>query len=190
VKNTLATVQAITALTLKGAEDLPRAREALDRRIASMAKAHDLLRARDWTCANLAEVVARSLDAFAVGQIEVRGADLEIAPREALALSMAMYELATNASKYGALSSPAGRVSVEWRLQNGNLILEWQESGGPPVTRPVRKGFGSRLLERLLSRDLGGDISLDYDPGGFKFSIRAPLSSTTSDASASSAMAV
>ena len=175
VKNTLATVQAITALTLKGADDLPSAREALDRRIASMAKAHDLLRSRDWTGANLADVVARSLDAFAVGRIEVSGPDLEIPPRQALALSMALHELATNATKYGALSSREGRVRVDWCVENGSLRLDWQESGGPPVVPPTQKGFGSRLLERLLVRDLSGEISLDYQPAGLKFSIASPL---------------
>jgi two-component sensor histidine kinase/PAS domain-containing protein len=177
VKNTLATVQAITALTLKGADDLPSAREALDERIASMAKAHDLLRSRDWTGANLADVVARSLDAFAVGMIEVSGPDLQIEPRQALALSMALHELATNATKYGALSAREGRVRVSWHVENGYLQFQWLESGGPPVAEPTRKGFGSRLLERLLVRDLGGEIGLAYDRSGLKFSIRAPLSS-------------
>jgi len=175
VKNTLATVQAITALTLKGANDIPTAREALDRRIASMAKAHDLLRSRDWTGANLPEVVAHALDAFAVGQIEVCGPDLEISPRHALALSMALHELATNATKYGALSCREGRVRVQWQVEESGLLLNWLESGGPLVTPPVRKGFGSRLLERLLVSDLGGAISLNYDPAGVKFSITAQM---------------
>jgi len=175
VKNTLATVQAITALTLKGANDLPTAREALDRRIASMAKAHDLLRSRDWTGANLGDVVAHALDAFAVGQIEVCGSDAEVSPRHALALSMALHELATNATKYGALSCTRGRVRVAWHTEEGNLHLDWQESGGPAVVTPTQKGFGSRLLERLLISDLGGAIRLDYDPSGLKFSITAQL---------------
>jgi two-component sensor histidine kinase/PAS domain-containing protein len=175
VKNTLATVQAITALTLKGANDLPTARQALDRRISSMAKAHDLLRSREWAGANLADLAAHALDAFAVGQIEVSGADVDLSPRQALALSMALHELATNASKYGSLSCPQGRVRFRWHVEESSLHLDWQESGGPAVAPPTQKGFGSRLLERLLVRDLGGDIRLDYDPSGLKFSIRAPL---------------
>lgn len=175
VKNTLATVQAMTALTLKGSSDLATAREALDRRIASMAKAHDLLRSREWIAANLADVVAHALDAFAVGQVDASGPDLDVSPRQALALSMALHELATNATKYGALSCSEGRVRVEWRVEDERLTLEWQERGGPVVSPPSRKGFGSRLLERLLVRDLGGENSLVYDPAGLKFSITAQL---------------
>ncbi|HEY7005737.1 MAG TPA: MEDS domain-containing protein [Sphingomicrobium sp.] len=175
VKNTLATVQAITAQTLKNANDLPSAREALDQRICSMAKAHDLLRSREWASADLADIVDRALEAFAVAQIDVSGPSVEVSPRHALALSMALHELATNAAKYGALSVSGGHVDVRWTVENGLFRLDWRESGGPTVGEPAQKGFGSRLLERLLVRDLGGEIRLDYDPAGLKFSISAAL---------------
>jgi two-component sensor histidine kinase/PAS domain-containing protein len=175
MKNTLATVQALTLQTLKGANDLPSAREALDRRIASMAKAHDLLRSRDWTGAELSEVVARALDAFEFARIKVDGPEVDVSPRQALALSMALHELATNATKYGALSVSEGRVSVGWEVDGGNLRLSWVETGGPAVQAPARKGFGSRLLERLLVSDLGGKITLDYALEGLRFAIDAPL---------------
>jgi two-component sensor histidine kinase/PAS domain-containing protein len=175
VKNTLATVQAVSLQTLKAADDLPSAREALDRRIVSMAKAHDLLRSREWAGANIDEVVAGALEAFPVNQLKVSGDPVEVSPRQALALSMALHELATNAAKYGALSTPDGCVSVHWTNADGNFRFEWEESGGPPVVAPTRKGFGSRLLERLLVTDLGGDIALDYAATGLRFNITATL---------------
>ena len=175
VKNTLATVQAITAQTLKNADDLPSARAALDERICSMAKAHDLLRSRDWTGADLAEIVARALGAFTSAQIDVTGPSTEVSARHALALSMALHELATNATKYGALSVSTGRVDLRWEVDDGLLRLDWRESGGPTVSHPARKGFGSRLLERLLVQDLGGEIVLDYASTGLRFGISASL---------------
>lgn len=175
VKNTLATIQAITAQTLRAAHDLPSAREALDRRIRSMAQAHDLLTLRAWTGANLTDVVMRALDAFAPAQVKMSGDAIDVSPKHALALSLALHELATNATKYGALSRPEGRVKVQWGVQKGMLHLDWEETGGPPVEPPTQKGFGSRLLEELVVYDLGGDTKLDYDISGVRCSITAAL---------------
>jgi PAS domain S-box-containing protein len=175
VKNTLATIQAISAQTLRGARDLPSAREALDRRIRSMAQAHDLLTLRSWTGAKLADVVMRALDAFAPSQVKMSGAAIDVPPKHALALSLALHELATNATKYGALSCPDGSVSVQWAAQKGMLQLHWEESGGPPVAPPIRKGFGSRLLEELVVHDLGGKTKLNFDASGVRCSITARL---------------
>jgi PAS domain S-box-containing protein len=176
VKNTLSTVQAITTQTLGNATDLESAKEALEQRILSMAKAHDLLIASSWTGASLTEIVTRTLEAFSPAQTDVSGGDAEIPSRQTLALSMALHELATNAAKYGALSCPEGRVSVQWTLDDNKLQLEWREQGGPPVARPTRKGFGTRLLERLLMSELGGDIKLDYEPAGVRCRISSLLS--------------
>jgi two-component sensor histidine kinase len=175
VKNTLATIQAITAQTLRTARDLPSAREALDRRISSMAAAHDLLTLRAWTGADLTDVVRRALDAFTPTQVNMSGAAIEVSSKHALALSLALHELATNATKYGALSHPEGRVSVQWMAQDGMLHLGWEESGGPKVAPPAQKGFGSRLLEELVVRDLGGHTRIDYDVAGVRCNISARL---------------
>jgi two-component sensor histidine kinase/PAS domain-containing protein len=175
VKNTLATFQAISAQTLRTAHDLPSARVTLDRRICSLARAHDLLTIRAWTGANLTDVVMRALDAFTPTQVTISGSGLDISPKHALSLSMALHELATNATKYGALSCPEGRVSVQWAIQRGMLQLDWEESGGPPVAPPTKKGFGSRLLEDLLIRDLAGHTKLIYDASGLRCSITATL---------------
>jgi two-component sensor histidine kinase/PAS domain-containing protein len=175
VKNTLATIQAITAQTLRSASDLPSARQAVEHRIRAMAQAHDLLTMRDWTGADLKDVVKRTLDTFAPAQMKMSGIAVDVSPKHTLALSLALHELATNATKYGALSRPEGRVCVEWGAQDGLLRVNWEESGGPIVAPPVKKGFGSRLLEDLLVRDLGGATELNFCASGLRCSITAAL---------------
>ena len=175
VKNTLTTIQAIAWQTLRTAQDLPSASQALDRRIHSMAQAHDLLTSRAWTGANIADVVQRALEAFPSARVKMVGSAIDVSPKHALTLSLALHELATNATKYGALSCPQGRVSLAWGAQNNGLHLNWEESGGPPVVPPVKKGFGSRLLEELVARDLDGDVKLDYDVSGLRCSIAVAL---------------
>jgi two-component sensor histidine kinase len=137
IKNTFATIQAITAQTLRAARDLPTARQALDSRIRSLAQAHDLLTVRAWTAVNLTDVVMRALDAFPHTQMTLSGTAIDVPPKHALALSLALHELATNAIKYGALSRPEGHVRVQWGMRHGMLHLDWEESGGPPVAQPT-----------------------------------------------------
>jgi two-component sensor histidine kinase/PAS domain-containing protein len=175
VKNTLATVQSIAVQTLRGADDLRSARTALVARIISLARAHDLLTERSWSGAELREVVAGAMEPFAVARIDCAGDALEISPKHALALSLALHELATNAAKYGALSSPNGRVELRWHADAGMLHVTWRESGGPAVTPPTRRGFGSRLIEDGLLCDLGGDTRLDYAADGVRCEISALL---------------
>jgi two-component sensor histidine kinase/PAS domain-containing protein len=175
VKNTLATIQAITAQTLRSASDLPSAREALNRRIRSMADAHDLLTMRAWTGANVTDIVMRALDAFSPAQVKTSGVAFDIPPKHALALSLALHELATNATKYGALSCPEGHVNVHWGVTGDMMQLDWEECGGPLVTPPAQKGFGSRLLEEIVAHDLGGQTKLNYSASGVQCSITARL---------------
>lgn len=175
VKNTLATVQAIATLTLNNAADLPSAKEALEQRIMSMSKAHDLLIARSWAGTTMSDVVSRALEAFSPAQLDIAGPDVEISPRQTLSLSMALHELATNAMKYGALSCLGGCVCVRWAIVDDKLHLDWAESGGPRVNPPTHQGFGSRLLERLLASELGGDVKMDYEPDGVRCSLTARL---------------
>jgi two-component sensor histidine kinase len=146
VKNTLATIQAITAQTLRAANDLPSARQAVDRRIRSMAKAHDLLTLRAWSGASLTDVAKRALDAFTPAQVQMSGDAIEVSPKHALALSLALHELATNALKYGALTIPEGRITVQWGVQEGTLRLDWEERGG---RRPPRSRSGRTYKARL-----------------------------------------
>ncbi len=175
VKNTLATVQSIVNQTLRGAVDTEAARTTLNARIVALAGAHDLLTDRSWAGADLADLAARAVAPFVSGQIALVGPSVDVPPGQALALSLALHELATNAAKYGALSRPEGRVELRWQVQAGRLNLSWRESGGPPVVPPTRQGFGSRLIEHALSRDLDGKTRLEFDPGGVRCSIMAVL---------------
>jgi two-component sensor histidine kinase len=172
VKNTLATVQSLAFLTLQDATDVKAARHALDARIFSLARAHDMLTERRWSGADLADVVARAMAPFAAAQITREGPSVEISPKLALALALALHELATNATKYGALSRPEGRIVVRWAAHNDEIALTWRETGGPPVVAPARRGFGSSLLEQAI---VGGSARLDFASDGVRYSVTAPL---------------
>jgi two-component sensor histidine kinase len=178
VKNTLATVQSLVAQTLRGAVDLGSARGVIDARIISLAGAHDLLTSRSWSGADVTDVVARAIAPFAASQFVIDGPSLDLSPKQTLALSLALHELATNAQKHGALSLPEGCVTLCWHTADGVLHMNWRESGGPFVTPPARRGFGSRLLEGGLSRDLGGDAKLDFAPEGVCYAMTAALEAT------------
>ncbi|AWN46848.1 histidine kinase [Methylobacterium terrae] len=181
VKNTLALVQAVAAQTLRNATSLEAAMEAFNGRLMALSDAHDVLIRGAWAEADLAAVVAGAmaphLDAVA-GRFAAAGPPVSLGPRAVLTLSLMLHELATNAGKYGALSSPAGRVAVTWVLagdDGGVLRLCWQESGGPPVAPPRREGFGSRLIARSLVHSFGGRVSLRFPPEGAVMELEAPL---------------
>jgi len=175
VKNTLATIQSIAYQSLRNAGEIQAARQALESRIVSLARAHDLLTVQNWSGADLAEVVARAIEPFSAARFDITGPSVQLSPKQALALSMALHELATNASKYGALTTAAGRVEVAWRREVGTLSFTWRERGGHPVERPTRRGFGSRMIEHALSRELGGTTRLIYGSEGVVCEIAAPL---------------
>ena len=170
VKNSMATLQSIAYQTLRRSKSKDDALVSLDARIMALSRAHNVLTAQHWEAAKIGDIVAHALEPFATaeGIIEVEnGPDVRINPRSALAISLAIHELATNAAKYGALSAPHGRVKLEWRLENkSRLVLVWRESGGPPVSQPARRGFGTSLIERGLAQDLGGSANLEYRPEG------------------------
>jgi PAS domain S-box-containing protein len=180
VKNTLSTVQSIATQTLRTAATPEEAREALEDRLIALSRAHDVLTRESWECAALSEIVSEALAAYRdrwEDRIHVRGPDVRLPPRVALALSMALHELATNAVKYGALSNAAGEVSVNWTFDDtadcGRLALRWTEQGGPPVEPPSRQGFGSRLIQRTLAAELGGEVILNFAPTGVVCAIEA-----------------
>jgi PAS domain S-box-containing protein len=172
VKNTLATVQSIAFFTLQDATDMKSARLALDARIHLLARAHDVLTERHWLGADFAEIVARAIAPFAGAQITCEGPSLDVSPKLALALALALHELATNAAKYGALSRPEGRVEVRWAARGDQFAMTWQEIGGPVVVPPSRRGFGSTLLDQAV---VGGSARLDFAPDGVHYTLTAPL---------------
>ncbi|GAA0600906.1 hypothetical protein GCM10009416_43580 [Craurococcus roseus] len=186
VKNTLATVQSIAMQTQRNAKTPAAFGEDLTARIAALSRAHDLLTQASWDGASLGEVVGQTLDLYATGacgdrRVTAEGPVISLNPNAAVTLNMAFHELATNAAKYGALSIQGGRVEVRWRIDRGDagpaaLEIVWSETGGPPVQRPGRRGFGSRLIERGLPGELGGEASLEYPPEGVRCRMRLPVS--------------
>jgi PAS domain S-box-containing protein len=181
VKNTLAVVQALARRTLGGAETLAQAREAFTARLMALAGAHDVITRETWTGADLGEVVDRSLlrQLDRPGRVRVEGPPVMVSPKLALSLSLALHELMTNAMKYGALSQDDGEVILAWRTSGEGadlrLHIHWAETGGPPVSPPKRRGFGSRLIERALAIEVGGRVALDFAPGGVVCDIDASL---------------
>lgn len=182
VKNTLAVVQSIAVQTLRHATDGAVAVDHFQARLLALAKAHDLLTASRWAGTCLRDVVETAIGpcmGHGLERFSIDGPAVRLCPRPSLALSMALHELCTNAVKYGALSVPAGRVRIHWHIREGDdrrrLLLAWQESGGPPVTPPTRRGFGTRLVERGLRHDLGGEVELAFGHGGVTCSIDMPL---------------
>lgn len=183
-QNTLATVQAIAVQTLRGAAD-KEVVEAFEGRILALSKAHSLLGSKQWQAVGLREIIDRILQPFGlndrrIAHFSIRGDDVRLQPKAALTLAMVFHELATNAAKYGALSNDAaGKIDIAWQVdptpQGGRMRLRWQESGGPPVKPPRRKGFGSRLIEGGLARDLDGEVHLDYKPAGLVCQITMPV---------------
>lgn len=186
VKNTLATVQAFTTQSLRSATSLHDAREAITARLIALAKAQDVLTAEKWESADLSRIVDDALCLHNADRRRCRwqGDAARLAPRTALALSMMLHELATNATKYGALSNDAGIVTVSWAVTDAarvsddsrpRLTLRWQERDGPLVRPPTRRGLGSRMIERGLANELGGDVQILYEPAGVVCTVDMPL---------------
>jgi two-component sensor histidine kinase len=180
VKNTLAVVQSIANQTFKGARTSPEARRAFEARLVTLSRAHDLLTQSHWENAALDDLVADTLEARDANRqrIALSGPRVLLSPRQALGLAMALHELFTNATKYGALSNEAGRVELVWTRSDmpvPRLTLVWRERGGPPVTPPKSQGFGSLLLERALAQDLDGEVATEFNPEGLVCTIAASL---------------
>ena len=181
VKNTLATVQSLSAQTFRSSTDL-EARKKFGARLASLGSTHDILSAQKWENADIRAVVENVLEPFqgaAPRRIRIAGPELQLSARCVVMLSMALHELATNAAKYGALSTADGRVFVAWDIDNKTgdkrIALRWREVGGPEVTPPTRHGFGSTLIEKGFPAQLGGHASINYEPTGVSATLEFPM---------------
>ncbi|HEV2532534.1 HWE histidine kinase domain-containing protein [Phenylobacterium sp.] len=182
VKNTLATVQSIAAQARRAGDDPLSSYETFSDRLMALSRAHDVLTAQRWEGVDLVDIVAGAVRPFGAdaGRFKISGPSVWMEPQAALALAMALHELATNAAKYGALSVTTGEVSLTWTVKPDGedglaLDLTWRESKGPKVAPPSRKGFGSRLLERGLAAELNGVVTVDYRPDGLVCEMRARL---------------
>ena len=177
LKNALATAAALAQQTFGDREE----KAVFSGRIDALVKAHALLSEGRWQGASLRRVAEAELAAYrsaAAGRILIEGPDVVLPPLPTQSLGLAIHELATNAAKYGALGAPSGRIELRWTLADGPpplLRVEWLERDGPPVGRPTRRGFGSRMIEQSVAYELGGLVELDFDPAGVRCVIEIPL---------------
>jgi two-component sensor histidine kinase len=178
-KNMLAVLQA--ALRLTKAENVPSFVQAIEGRVAALARAQNLLASDRWHGADLyimlRDELASYLDGISGPQVELDGPTLALPAAAVQPLSMALHEMGTNATKYGALSSPTGRLRISWHVDGGNVLrLRWAESGGPPVKGPPdKRGFGSRVLTNTLRTQLGGTIFMAWEVTGLVCDFALPL---------------
>lgn len=180
VKNALVTVQSIAAQTFRNASD-KAARALFDRRLMTLAKTHDMLTRKNWTSADLLDLVTDVVAPYRPADrdgVSVEGGPVHLESRLALALAFGLNELCVNATQHGALSAPDGRVTVSWQALGSpptRLRLHWIESGGPEVRSPAVRGFGLRLLGQL-ERELEATVTVEFQPSGLECVIDAPLS--------------
>ncbi len=182
VKNTLMTVQALARQSLRPGQDVMAAREAFLDRLQALSSAHNVIIEDNWRSTDLAKLLARSLAPFGfdgdAGPIRFSGPYLKIEARQAQSLAMALHELATNATKYGALSVPGGEVRIDWKYEEAAAFpfrLTWTETGGPVTQSPERQGFGLKMLRQILAADLSGEVTVEFPPAGLVFEARGHI---------------
>src|SRR5690606_19140712 len=177
-KNTLATGQSIATQTALSAESTAAFRRSFTGRLRALAGLHSLLTRSNWDGVAIDELVREALRPYASDggeNADIEGPPVTLSAKAAQTVSMMLHELATNAAKYGALSNPAGRISVRWSLADANgqeLTLAWAETGGPPVRAPERRGCGSGLIEHQVAYELGGEVRLEFPEEGVRCTIR------------------
>nr|WP_281351819.1 sensor histidine kinase [Altericroceibacterium indicum] len=178
LKNTLAMVQAIASQTLRDVTEQESV-NSFRQRLQSLAHAHDVLLRQSWSAVSLKQVIEDSLRPHDhAGQIELNGPAVEIGSRTTMSLSLMLHELATNALKYGALSEMGGKICINWSISNDMFHLNWKETGGPRVSEPSRKGFGSRLIARGIGNRC--EVIKSYHPEGFELELETPLADLNS----------
>lgn len=184
VKNTLANVLSIIALTRRRSDSLDGFADSLTGRIRALSATHDLLTRSEWGPTPIRAVIEAELAPYLAmesGNLMIDGPPVSLAPSEALSLGLALHELATNAAKYGSLSVPTGKVAIQWRLTGAGAVeLDWRESGGPPVSAPDKRGFGRELIERVVAHELNQPVELRFAAEGVLCRLRLPLREQTS----------
>jgi two-component sensor histidine kinase len=183
IKNTLATVGAIATQSLRTATSIKHGQHAIEGRLAALGRAHDLLMQVSWANTSLTATIRGAIEPYdsqGAGRVSIDGPDVSITSGAVIALAMTMNELCTNTTKFGALSSPSGRVEIAWTIDatTQRLRLTWTESGGPVVEAPTRRSFGTRMMDSL-GQQLNGKVELEYRPTGFVYTLDVPLSALT-----------
>jgi two-component sensor histidine kinase len=179
VKNTLANVLSIVALTRRRSKDIDDFAESLTGRIRALSATHDLLSQSNWTSALLGDVISNELAPYlqdSERHVDMSGPEVRLAPNDAMSLGLAIHELATNAAKYGALSTHEGQIVIEWQMLSPELVeVRWRETGGPPVSPPSRRGFGRDLIEKVVAHELQSQVDLRFNPGGVECTLKVPV---------------
>ena len=182
-KNLLAVIQAMARQTATHTRSVEDFLDHFGARLQALAASHDLLVQQSWHSVSLEELIHSQLGHYLKAprpQVTLQGNDVTVKPEAAQSLGLALHELCTNAAKYGALSSPAGKVLIDWKVGHAEgrtmLDLHWRESGGPPVTAPHHAGFGTLVIERNLTKALGARVVVDYAVDGFHCAIHIPAS--------------
>ena len=183
IKNTLATVRAITSQSLRTAISIEHGQQAIDSRLAALGHAHDLLMKARWANASFVQIIRSATEPYesqSAGKFAIQGPDIKITSAAVIAFAMTLNELCTNTTKFGALSVPSGRVDIAWHIneETQRLIFTWIESGGPVVYAPIRRSFGTRLIGSL-GQQLKGEVQLTYSPAGFAYALDVPMASLT-----------
>jgi two-component sensor histidine kinase len=181
IKNTLATVSAIASQSLRTATSIEHGQQAIEGRLVALGRAHDLLMQVSWANASLTHTFSGATEPYdsrGGRRFHFNGPDIRITSSAVIALAMTLNELCTNTTKFGALSIPTGRVEVAWTVdeEKQRLRLTWTERGGPAVKPPMRRSFGTRMIESL-GQQLNGHVRLTYEPSGFVYSLDVPLGS-------------
>jgi two-component sensor histidine kinase/DNA-binding response OmpR family regulator len=181
IKNTLATVRAVTSQSLRTAISIEHAEQAIDSRLAALGHAHDLLMKARWANASFAQIIRSATEPYdskAARKFSIGGPDIKIGSAAVIAFAMTLNELCTNTTKFGALSIPSGQVDIAWRIdeEKNRLMFTWTEMGGPIVYAPIRRSFGTRLIGSL-GQQLKGEVQLKYHPTGFAYVLDVPMSS-------------
>ncbi len=177
VKNTMAIVQSLATQSLRHDRPTAEARADFEARLMALANAHVLVTEANWRSVLLRDLIERTVRPFAADapdRFTLSGPDATMPPKSAVAFALAVHELCANAARYGALTVEAGKVAIDWSLDDERLRMTWREAGGPPVVVPAIRGFGSRLLERGLAAELRGAVSLTFAPQGLVCEIDAP----------------
>jgi two-component sensor histidine kinase/CheY-like chemotaxis protein len=181
IKNTLATVSAIASQSFRASTSIEQGQRAMEGRLVALARAHDLLMQNSWSNAGLVDILSGATEPYdsqGARRFHFNGPNLRITSGAVIALAMTLNELCTNTTKFGALSTAAGRIDLSWTIveEKQRLRLTWTERGGPPVQRPTRRSFGTRMMESL-GQQLNGQVQLTYEPSGFVYVLDVPLSS-------------
>ncbi|WP_201864878.1 sensor histidine kinase [Microvirga soli] len=176
VKNTLATVQAISRMTIRNSHDMAAFEQAFSARLLALSTTHNLLTDSAWSGVELRELLRKELEPFQSGsRLSVNGPSVSLTSKVAIALGMAIHEMATNALKHGALQSEAGSIKIRWFVSDGILRFEWRESCKDPIVPPSRKGFGSRLIHQTIVVELQGTVDMTYYGDGLQAVLAIPL---------------